>query len=431
MANWTQQEIEVLREPISFADAAKRLGRNENSVRAKRQKLGIPASGVGKFKARTTHQGEVEREVNETTYTQDTTAAAGDVWRRRYAELDKKYQKSLEENSLTQQLVSEINSVAPRSYSPLPSVIATRSRGAGAPQSALLMLSDTHVGQVITPEQTLGFGGYDFDVFLARLKYLEESVVSIIENHMTVKIDELVVAMLGDMLHGNLQHSVEAGQHVTLFQQYYCAGHALAQFLRNLAPHVPKIIIRTVVGNHPRWGTQRKMPTENRYSNLDMFLYALIQALTSDIKTIQWSLDMQPFCVFEVKGFTVKASHGDHLRGGDRALGIPNHAFGREVSTTSQLFNKHGKQAPHYYLSGHLHRGIQLPHALGEIIVNGGFPGLDNYALAENFNPVDPMQRLLFIHPKYGRTAEYPLSLKFAEVTVQRPYVLPVDFRID
>lgn len=417
--NWTEKEIAVLREPISSAEAARKLNRPIDAVRSKRTRLKIPQGNGSKPKGT----------FKETTYVEDQPASV-DVWRRRFSELSAKYQKALHENSVTQQLVADIVTTAPKSYTASPSVIKTRTRGAGASQSAVLLFSDTHIGQVVDPLQTLEFGNYNFDVFLARLKYLEESVISIIENHMTVKIDELVIAMLGDMLHGNLQHSVEAGQHVTLFSQYYAGGHAIAQFLRNLAPHVPKIRIKTVVGNHTRWGTQRKMPTDNRFSNLDMFLYALVQALVKDIDNIAWSLDMQPFCLFDVKGFCFKAFHGDHLRGGDKALGIPNHAFGREVSTTSQLFNKHGRIAPHYYIGGHLHRGIQLPHAMGEIIINGGFAGLDGYALTENFNPVDPMQRLLFMHPKYGRTAEYPLSLKFAEVTSNRPYELPQDFKI-
>lgn len=410
----------MLRSDMSNVDIAKKLNRSEHAVRAKRGRLGIASpQKIAPYVPPA-----------ETTYTEDKSVAIEGVWRKRFSDLNTKYQKALHENSVTQQLVNEITTTAPVSYSALPSVSATRVRGAGAAQSAVLLFSDTHVGQVVDPKQTLNFGNYNFDVFLARLKYLEESVISIIENHMTVKIDELVIAMLGDMLHGNLNHAVEAGQHVTLFHQYYAAGHAIAQFFRNLAPHVPAIRVKTVVGNHTRWGTQRKMPTENRFSNLDMFLYALVAALTNDIKTIEWSLDMQPFALFDVKGFVFKAFHGDHLRGGDKALGIPNHAFGREVSTTSQLFNKHGRVAPHYYIGGHLHRGIQLPHAMGEIIINGGFAGLDNYALAENFNPVDPMQRLLFMHPKYGRTAEYPLSLKFANVTETRPYELPKDFTV-
>jgi hypothetical protein len=170
------------------------------------------------------------------------------------------------------------------------------------------------------------------------------------------------------------------------------------------------------------------MPTGQRYSNFDQFLYSYVEALTRGIPNIKWFLDKQPFAVFDVQGFVFRASHGDQLRGGDKALGIPNHAVGREISSTVQLYAKHGQQAPQYYVCGHLHRGISLPHALGEVLVNGAFPGLDNYSLANGFAPIDPMQRLLFIHPKYGRTADYPLSLKFADKEGPVPYAIPAPF---
>jgi hypothetical protein len=35
------------------------------------------------------------------------------------------------------------------------------------------------------------------------------------------------------------------------------------------------------------------------------------------------------------------------------------------------------------------------------------------------------------MHPKYGKTAEYKLSLKFAEVTEKAPYKLPSTFPIE
>lgn len=370
-------------------------------------------------------------EKKDATYPEDQQRAADDTWRKKYSALNTKYEKALHENSVVQALVADIKEVAPKSYLDAPAIVKSGRASVSHPQSALLLFSDTHIGQIVEPEQTLGFGEYHFGMFLARLKYLEESVISILQNHVTVKTEELVVAMLGDFLHGALLHSTEADQHVTLFTQFYAGGHAIAQFLRNLAPHVPTVRIQTVVGNHTRFANQKKMPTGNRYSNLDMFTYALVQALTGDIKNIKWDLNMQPFSIFEVQGHVIKAMHGDHLRGGDKSLGIPNHAFGREVSTTTQLFAKAKKQAPHYYISGHLHRGIQLPHALGEIIVNGGFPGIDNYALAENFSPVDAMQRLMFMHPVYGRTAEFPLSLKFAKVGKTRPYIIPASFPIE
>lgn len=744
---WNQNEIDLLAK-FNDAEVATKTGRSQESVRNKRRVMGQPSSA--------------SRPVVPKTYEADKAEADEKHWKRSYDELNKKYARAVKEATVVEKLVADVKSVAPLSYSPLPAVKVPAPRSGGASQTALLMLSDAHVGKVVNKAQTLGLAEYNFGLFQARLKYLEESIISIRRDHTTTKIDGLVVAMLGDMLDGALSHGVEAGQRNVLFSQWFGASHALAQFLRNLAPHFPTVEVKTVVGNHcvdldteiltrrgwktfdevttedeclgldpngktahwqpvlevvvedqvdrrvciqnrefdfggtehhrfyywvpghpmlnearwseiahsgpiqipaagycpgngegvpdemielvaavltdgtinaegssvvvyqhpkkeawvkaafeksglqfsrrertrsapkeicgrawkggltstevsyrlqsesareflrltgakkedlpawvwnmthaqferfiralilgdgsvhkgerdgsilygkseswlglvqglcalhgvraslssyrpandnpnlqfrlnllfgkprialgesakieytralpgdrvwcvktgtqnwfcrrsgksyftgnTRWQSQKRMPTENRFSNLDMFLYALVQALTADIPTIRWELDQQPFKVFNVYDWVFYAAHGDHLRGGDKALGIPNHAFGRQISTTTQLFNKYGKAAPNYYLTGHLHREITLPHATGSVMVNGGFPGLDNYALSENFNPVDPTQRFCFIHPKYGKTAEYSLSLKFA---TDGRYEIPNQFPVE
>src|SRR5690606_1203040 len=174
--------------------------------------------------------------------------------------------KLLKKTAATELLVEEVVNIAPLSYDPAPPVVRNKARRAAksSPQSAVLLFSDTHVGKVVTPEQTLNFGEYNFDIFLHRLKYLEESVISILDDHTTTQVPELVLFMLGDMLDGALSHANEADQHLTLFSQFYGAGHAIAQFLRSLATHVPVLRLHTCVGNHTRWsvgGGQRKMPT--------------------------------------------------------------------------------------------------------------------------------------------------------------------------
>ncbi|HYG24511.1 MAG TPA: hypothetical protein VEH04_17160 [Verrucomicrobiae bacterium] len=422
---WKPEELALFDSPLSNREIAAKTGRSYHAVRLRRSEPRPEAAATAAVAT------AAQTTTATSTYTDDKGRANAEFWKRQHDDLRKKYDQALAENSVVDQLVQNIMEAAPRSYSPLPPVVKVRPKSKSTPQSAVLLFSDTHVGKVVRPDQTLGFGRYDFPMFLARLKYLEESVISILGNHTTMHVDELVVAMLGDHLDGALAHGSEAGQRSTLFSQFYLAGHATAQFLRVLSAHVPKIRIKTVVGNHTRWQNQKKMPTENRFSNLDMFFYALVEALTRDIKNIDWDLNPQPFAIFQVQGYTFHAAHGDHLRGGDKALGIPNHAIGRELSTKAQLFTKHGRQAPHYYICGHLHRDIQLPHALGDVTINGGFPGLDGYSLTENFNPIDPTQTLFFVHPKFGKTAQYKLSLKFADVGADAPYQLPQQFPIE
>lgn len=461
---WTPEEIVAIQGPQDTVDIAKTLGRTPDSVRSKRREIRLrghpeeaslppgsvllPTSptkkspwldripGIGTpgsledprtlASATLSRIDEIAKEVPPT-YEQDKEKQGQEYWKQQYKTLEGKYDRALREDSVSAQLVALAGKLAPQGYSPLPKV-APRKKGDSSPQSAVLLLTDTHVGLVVNANQTLGFGKYDFDTFLDRLKFLEDGVISILRDHVGSEIPELVICLGGDMVDGALNHGAEVGQQVTLFQQFYGAGHALAQFIRNVAPHVPAIRIYCTQGNHTRWSNQHKMPTKNRYSNLDSFLYAYIQALTAALPTVAWTFDQQPAALFDVQGFLFQLFHGDVLRGGDKALGVPNHAVGRLVSTGSQLFGKYGKRSPDYYLCGHLHREIVLPTAKGAVIVGGGFPGLDGYGLASGFVPVDPSQTFFLVHPVYGKTATYNLALKFAKSSEVRPYDIPPNF---
>jgi hypothetical protein len=413
---WPKEMLALLASPMSAEEVATKCGRTVAAVYQKRQRMGLHTVEPQSVKVAPTSLKK-DREVVDDAY-----------WQRQYGTLNKKYQVLLKENNTVERLVAHICELAPKSYLPAPRIVHSRARGTGKAQSALLMLSDSHIGKKTLPTQTLAFGRYDFPTFLARLKYLEDSVISITENHVTTAVPELVIAMLGDMLDGTLTHSNEIGQIDPIFNQYYCGAHAVAQFLRNLAPYFPVIRIYDVVGNHTRFQGQKRMPTKNRYSNFDKFFYALVRELVRDIKNIKWTLDAQPYQVFDVQGFTFFELHGDTLRGGDKTLGVPNHSVGRLISTVTQMMNKYGRKAPNYYLSGHLHREIGLPHATGSFLVNGGFPGVDEFGLAEMFTPADPSQKFFFVHPQYGKTATYDISLKFAEVGPQAPYTIPAEF---
>ena len=418
-SKWTAEETALVKDQaLTCKQVAEKIGRSAKAVENKRNKLGIKTGlrqqAVASQAGTTVHK---DLQVKDEAY-----------WQEQYHALSGKYQKLLKAETLVERLASRVQSLAPTRYSPLPPVARTNRKSSGKPQSAVLMLSDTHIGKNTSPGQTLSFGEYNFSTFMARLKYLEKSIISIVENHVTTKVPELVVAMLGDLLDGTLVHSNESAQLDPVFSQFYCGAHALAQFIRNLAPHFPKVRIYDVVGNHTRFQNQHRMPTKNRYSNFDKFLYALIRELIRDVTNIEWTLDAQPYQLFDVQGFEFFCAHGDTLRGGDKTLGIPNHAVGRLVSTATQLMNKYHRPAPNYYLIGHLHRDIVLPHATGSVLVNGGFPGVDEFGLGEMFTPADPSQKFFFLHPQYGKTATYDIGLKFAEVEPQAPYTVPAEF---
>lgn len=336
---------------------------------------------------------------------------------------DKVLEKLADAAAATERLCKIANSVLIEPLPALPTFYTPPKGSGNTPEDLVVLLSDTHVGQVIDISQTQGFGEYNISFYLHRLKFWENFVTKTIrQSHAPVK--NLHLILLGDMIHGALSHSSEADQHFTIFQQVRIAGDSIAQAIRNIACHVPNISVSTAVGNHARWQNQHKVPSVNTYSNLDMMLYSYLEALTKDLKNVKWDIHKQAFSVIDVLGTTIHASHGDHWKGGDKALGIPNHAIGRQLSTTAQLFGKYNRKVPNVYVVGHWHRPITIPHATGKVLINGAFPGLDGYALRGNFNPVDPCQILFFVHPKYGVTATYEAKLAFAEVTNKLPYVI-------
>jgi hypothetical protein len=401
---WTEEDIELLKDMknqgLTNTEIAAELKRTRDSVGRKLTSIKVPETD---FRALSEH------------------------WKKKATELEHALNEARQSKTAVDILCEQVQELAPKSYQPAPFSAHKRpDKKKSSPQSAVLLFSDTHIGAVVKPEQTLGLGGYDFEIFLRRLRRTENSVFSILQDHTTTQVPEIVIPMIGDMIDGGLAHSAECGQVNTILSQFYSGGHAIAQFFRNLSTLAP-LRIYGCVGNHPRWQNQKKMPTKNRASNMDMLLYLYIQALTRDIPTIKWHLDSQPFASFEVQGHQFMCLHGDNLRGGDKMLGIPNHSMGRMVSTTTQLFTRAGRETPSYYCVGHLHRPISIPHARGEIIVNGAFPGIDGYALSEYFNSSHPSQKLFLMHPKYGRAATYDLRLDLGDGT-PHGYQLPDQF---
>lgn len=342
--------------------------------------------------------------------------ALSEFWKKKAGEAERALTELNHSKTAVDVLCEQAHALAPKSYQPPESSFRHESKGKSSPQSAVLLFSDTHIGAVVKPEQTLGLGAYNFEIFLRRLNRLRQSVFSILQDHTTTDIPEIVIPILGDMLDGALTHSAECGQANTMLEQFYAGGHAIAQFVRDLSAIAP-IRIYGCVGNHTRWQHQKRMASKNRNSNFDMMLYLYVEALLRDIPTIKCHFDNQPFALFDVQGFPMYGLHGDNIRGGDKMLGIPNHAMGRMVSTTSQLFTRAGREMPAYYVMGHLHRNIELPHAKGSILVNGAFPGIDGFALGEYFNAAYPCQRFFLMHPKFGITAEYKLRLDLGDNT--------------
>lgn len=287
----------------------------------------------------------------------------------------------------------------------------------GEPLTAVLVVSDLHVGQVVDPREVDHQGKYDPVVLISRLHHLELESKRILASH---PVDKLLLLLAGDMLHGRLGHSLEDDLTLPIALQADLALHTLFPFIMALAGTVPAMEIYGVAGNHGRWPGTRKMPTDRRWSNLDTILYGSLAALIahSDAKHVSFDDRISSRRTIDVGTRRIQLMHGDEIRGGTFCVA----GMSREVSNSTLRHVQRGASPIDYYVIGDKHFTASIPFGNGAFVVNGSFVGLDGFGM--NFLPAPPSQTLFFLHPELGKIETHEIRLDHAKIVGDLPYQL-------
>lgn len=286
------------------------------------------------------------------------------------------------------------------------------------PHSAVLLISDTHVGKVCSPRETEGRAIYNPAHFVARLGLLERGVTELLQDGPPV--DELVVLLLGDIVEGCLDHGAEREENLLLSHQFVLATHLLAQFLMRLAGVVPAIRVYGLGGNHSRWPGQRRPPTTGRESNLDHLVYRGIEMIAgaAGIRNLHFSLSEASRQTIRVKSSVLAALHGDQIRGGEFfTAGIKREVY------SSVLRRAPDGDLPDLWVTGDKHVPQSLSIGTGRWVINGAFVGEDGYS--QQFAPARASQTLMWICPEKGRFLLAEINLDSANPSDTTPYELP------
>lgn len=276
------------------------------------------------------------------------------------------------------------------------------------PLVAVLVVSDVHCGQVVPAAELDGFGDYNPAVLLARVRHLELEVLRILQGR---PVDKLLLLFAGDIIHGNLGHSLEDDLTVPISAQVDLAVHTFFPFLRGVASAAPRVEVYGVAGNHGRWPGMRKMPTDRRWSNLDTVFFNALAALGqhAGLEHVTFDDSITARRVIEVGRHRLQLMHGDQVRGGTFcATGMS-----REVNNTTIRHVQAGRRPIDYFIMGDKHQPTMLPFGTGAFVVNGSFVGADNFGL--NFLPAPPSQTLFFLHPTRGKTETHEIRLDHAD----------------
>jgi predicted phosphodiesterase len=288
--------------------------------------------------------------------------------------------------------------------------------GRGGP---VLMVSDIHYGEVVRKDEVGGVNEFNAQIAARRIKALTDATVDITSNHMgrsNVPYPGIVVALLGDMISGNLHEELLATNDKTPHQSVNEVIDLLAAMIDTLATKFGRVFAPAVCGNHGR-STHKGRYKGLVYSNFDWNIYCGLARYFRKEKNIQFMIPNAADARFNVFGTRFLASHGDNfgVKGGDGIIGVLG-PLARGRLKVGQSEAAIGRDFD-VLLCGHYHQLVFLPN----LICNGTVKGFCDFAhLALRAPYAPPSQALFFVHPKLGITARWPIFLEPPQKAIEK-----------
>lgn len=271
------------------------------------------------------------------------------------------------------------------------------------PEHMVLLLSDLHVGQEFTKDDTGGLAEYNTDIFKERARNLTKAVLEIRNLHVETRpIDELHILALGD----NVQGSNTAGQWgcaynstLSIFEQSKLAAYSIGEMMSAWAGAFGRVTFTGVVGNHGRVGEKNM---EKISANWDNVVYILIEALMKQHKNVEIDVSQAWWALRDINNLRFALVHGDEMRASINGIKNEEH---RIQSLLEKPFN--------ILCAGHFHTHQEVETTNGMILLNGSFVGGDLYSMKKLKCRSRPTQTLIGVHPEHGVTWKYNLNLEF------------------
>ena len=395
MAKWSEKDKKDLKELAPKASKEMLLkrfaGRSWDSIERMANRMGLE-KGWQKFEPDI--ERDIEREISE----------------QREKSIRKAYKEVTKIRAFEKRIINTIADTI-EAFPPIKSNVAIRiPKHKPTQESAVLLLSDIHSGEVVAKDEMLGLSQYDFETFVVYLQFLVDTVIDIIENKLRhgFDIQDLHIHMLGDMVSGIIHEEFLETNDANIFHLAFGTAFVMSQAIRDFAPWFSEIYVDAIPGNHGRLTKTRKY--KEKWNNWDFVCYNVMAALLKDIKNIHFNIPYSSFILKKVMGHTHLLSHGDNVQS---YYGIPLYGLKRMASNFTEAFAAHGEYIQFFNVA-HFHTKCTLDRLGGELMVNGGWKGGDEYSLGKLHTVSEPKQLMYGVHPTKGKTWEFDINFRFA-----------------
>ena len=235
-------------------------------------------------------------------------------------------------------------------------------------EEAVLMISDSHCGEVVKSEQIGGINEYNFKIAEGRFNNLVNITGDLLLNKLRgYHIKKLHIAILGDMvsgsIHSELRKNAEFSEHVVIEK----TAKILAITISELSKLVPEVVVYCFVGNHGRITTEYTYKDRSEDS-LEYGVYSQLELHLKGHKSVKVHRSKSAYEIIEINGHPILMTHGDMIKQAT-IKGIKNFL--------NELQHAHGFAS---VIIGHFHQSFSFAYGKGEVLCNGSLIGNNEFS---------------------------------------------------
>jgi hypothetical protein len=265
-------------------------------------------------------------------------------------------------------------------------------------QTAILHISDTHLGEMVSPHDTMNLNEYNSIIAKKRLdRYFEK----VIDNSKRLKIDNAVILFGGDLISGIIHEEILRNSDTSIVQTILELSDYLSQQIRELTKYFSSIRVFSTMGNHGRMLPGKPYYAEFNDLNFETIILHFIKRELKDVVD-EFVIPEGILTLFSIFDKTYCLTHGNIFKGGNGFSLVPNTIPRDSAKLTGFLPKVDG------FFIGHFHVPFISQSFVGGIPVycNGTTMGANAYSLS-NFKTITPPSQNFYVVDRWEGVKYY------------------------
>lgn len=308
-----------------------------------------------------------------------------------------KYKNALDVIADQERMISALISI-PKNPESISISLRERSEREAVP---VIVASDWHIEETVTKLITNGKNEYNLDIAENSIKqFFSNAIYMINREKRDIKINTVVLAILGDIINGVLRDEDLQNNSVTSIDALTIARSLIYSGIKKMAIETGcNIKVICTVGNHGRI-TEKIFPSNQVHNSLEYLMYKTLERDFRDNPNVDVSVAESYYYIQEIFGMRIRFHHGHIFKfnGGIGGLSVPVLRKIAQMNLTEKA---------DLDVCGHFHSTQIMPNAL----LNGSIVGANGYSMSLGL-PFEPPRQLFFlIDSKYGRTVVSPIFI--------------------